>query len=117
MNAWWAWVVAVVLLAAGCAHSSAPAEHADDAFAAARRQAFELGPVLGAIRACEGEAWQVPFAEFMAAKRAYLDDRQTATIAVLVGAAESHPEPEMLDCSAAGQSQRIAAIGVLRKNW
>lgn len=117
MKVWLAGVIAIALLAAGCAHSSAPAKHADDDFAAAQRQAFELGPVLGAIRACEGEAWQAPFAAFMAAKRARLDDRQTATIAALVGAAQSHPEPEMLDCSAAGRSQRVAAIDVLRKEW
>jgi hypothetical protein len=117
VKTWRVGVVAIALLAAGCAHSSAPAKHTDYAFAAAQRQAFELGPVLGAIRACEGEAWQVPFAAFMAAKRARLDDRQTATIATLVGAAQSHPEPEMLECSAGGQSQRTAAIDVLRKDW
>ena len=117
MKVWLAGVIAVALLAAGCAHSSAPVKHADEAFAAAPRQAFELGPVLGAIRACEGEAWQAPFAEFMTAIRARLDDRRTATIAALVGAAQSHPEPEMLECSAAGQSQRTATIDVLRKDW
>jgi len=117
VRAWLAGVVAVAFLAAGCAHSSAPVKHIDDAFAAAQRQAFDLGRVLGAIRACEGEAWQAPFAEFMAAKRARLDNRQAATIAALVGTAQSHPEPEMLECSAAGQSQRTAAIDVLRKNW
>ena len=84
----------------------------------AQEQAFALGRVLGGVRRCEGDAWQRPFHEFMAAKRKRgLDDTQAAVIAALVGGAESEAIPEMLECSAEGLSRRSAAIQAMRADW
>ncbi len=91
---------------------------AEDPYAVAQEQAFALGRVLGGVRRCEGDAWQRPFHEFMAAKRKRgLDDTQTAVIAALVGGAESEAIPEMLECSAEGLSRRSAAIQAMRADW
>jgi hypothetical protein len=91
---------------------------AEDPYAVAQEQALALGRVLGGMRRCEGDAWQAPFHEFMAAKRRRgLADAQTAVIAALVGAAESQAEPEMLECSAEGLSRRSVAIQAMRAEW
>jgi hypothetical protein len=112
-------LVPVTLVLAACAQEPAPKRaHAQDSYSQAQEQALALGRVLGAVRACEGDAWRPPFHEFMAAKREQgLDGPQTAVIAALVGAAESEAEPGMLECSAEGLSKRTAAIHTMRTEW
>ena len=97
-----------------CAQTSA----AEDAYSTATEQASALGEVLAGVRTCEGDAWEAPFHEFMAAKRKRgLTDEQTAMLAALVGGAESGAEPDMLECTAEGQTRRAAAIEQMRSTW
>jgi hypothetical protein len=112
-------LIALALGAAACAQEPASKPQAsNDPYAAAQDQAFALGRVLAGVRACEGDAWQAPFHEFMAAKRKQgLNGEQTATIATLVGAAEAGAGPELLECSAEGQAKRAAAIDQMRTEW
>jgi hypothetical protein len=112
-------IIALTLTFVACAQGSAPSRAlAEDPYPVAQEQAFALGRVLGGVRRCEGNAWQQPFQEFMAAKRKRgLDGAQTAVIAALVGGAESETPPEMLECSAQGLSRRAAAIQAMRADW
>jgi hypothetical protein len=112
-------LIVLALSLGACAQEPAPKpELAADSYAVAQEQALALGRVLGGVRRCDGDAWQPPFHEFMAAKRKRgLDGEQTAMIAALAGAGESQVEPEMLECSAEGQSRRAAAIQTMRAEW
>jgi hypothetical protein len=92
--------------------------YAEDAFSVARKQAKPLGQVLGGIQACEGDAWEAHFLEFMAAKRKRgLNGEQTAMIATLVGAAQSLADRDTLECSSDEQAKRAAAIDAMRAEW
>lgn len=89
-----------------------------DPFTVAQGQAVELGKVLAGIRLCEGVAWQLPFNEFMNAKRMQgLDDIQASMIAAMVGTGEAQAEPAMLECSAEGAARRAEALAELRPTW
>jgi hypothetical protein len=112
-------LIAVALTLGACASEPAPKpQPVADPYAVAKDQAFALGRVLGGVRACEGDAWEPPFHEFMAAKRKQgLNGEQTAMIAAFVGAAESQAEPEMLECSAEGRARRTTAIEDMRAEW
>ena len=110
--------VAVALLASACAPQSAlQGSTASDDFAVAQEQAVALGHVLGDVQACDGDAWQPPFHEFMAAKRKRgLDGSQTAMIATLVGTAQYRSDA-MIDCSEDSRAKRVAALEELRVQW
>jgi hypothetical protein len=112
-------LIAVALsLGTGAQEPSPKQARAEDPYLVAQDQAFALGRVLGGVRRCEGDAWEAPFHEFMAAKRKQgLDDAQRAVIAALVGAAESEAEADMLECSAEGLSRRSVAIQAMRAEW
>ncbi|HEV8390777.1 MAG TPA: hypothetical protein VGQ35_13090 [Dongiaceae bacterium] len=110
-------VIALVLTFVACAPTPGKAL-AEDPYKTAQEQALTLGRVLGGMRRCEGDAWEAPFQDFMAAKRKRgLDSTQTAVIAALVGSAESEAPPEMLECSAQGLSNRATAIQAMRADW
>ena len=111
-------IVAVALLTSACASPSAQPSTGGDAFALAQDQALALGTNLGDVQVCDGDAWQPPFHEFMAAKRKRgLDGRQTATIATLVGTAQYRSDPGSVDCSENGRAKRIAALEQQRLEW
>ena len=100
-------IVAVALLASACAPQSASQKSTGgDDFAVAQEQAVALGHVLGDVQACDGDAWQPPFHEFMAAKRTRgLDGSQTAMIATLVGTAQYRSDlPRSIAPRPAGRS-------------
>ncbi|MBL9034951.1 MAG: hypothetical protein JNN33_09310 [Rhodospirillaceae bacterium] len=89
-----------------------------DPFMVAQSQAVELGKVLAGIRLCEGVAWQLPFNEFMNAKRMQgLDDIQASMIAAMVGTGEAQAEPAMLACTVEAAAQRQETIGEMRPTW
>ena len=107
-------IVAAALLASACASQ----QSTGDAFAQAQEQALALGSVLGEVEVCDGDAWQPPFHEFMAAKRERgLDGQQTAMIATLVGTAQYRSDPASIDCSADGRAKRVAALEQQRVQW
>ena len=112
-------IIAATLSLAACAQAPAPEKPpAEDSYSVAKEQALALGRVLGEVRACEGDSWKVPFHEFIEAKRRQgLDGAQIATISVLVGMAGAPAEPKMLECSAEGRSNRMAAIDGMRAQW
>ncbi len=111
--------MAVALLASACAPQSASQKSTGgDDFAVAQEQAVALGHVLGDVQACDADAWQPPFHEFMAAKRKRgLDGSQTAMIATLVGTAQYRPDPATIDCSEDGRAKRVAALEQQRVQW
>lgn len=115
-------LLALLLIAAGCSQDKqrpAPAAPSPDAYALAEEQAFELGPVLAGVRACDGMAvHDKVFMEFMAAKRRQnLNGEQTAMIAGLVGAASALADAQMLECSAAATERRATLIDGMREHW
>ena len=112
-------LIALALASAACAQAPAPkAAPAGHSYSVAKEQALALGRVLGEVRACEGDSWKAPFHEFIEAKRRQgLNGAQIATIAVLVGTAGAPAEPKMLECSAEGRSNRMAAIDGMRAAW
>jgi hypothetical protein len=111
-------IVAVALLISACAPQSAQPPRGSDAFALARNQALALGNILGEVQVCDGDAWQPPFHDFMAAKRERgLDGKQAATIATLVGAAQGRSDPGLADCSEDGRAKRVAALEQQRRAW
>ena len=112
-------IVTMVLLLSACAEQPAAgkAPAAND-FGAAQDQALALGGVLGDIEVCDGDAWQPPFHEFMAAKRKQgFAGEQTAMIATLVGVAQARADPAAVDCSAEADAGRAAALDALRAEW
>ena len=110
-------ILAVALLASACAPTSQKSTAGDD-FAIAQEQAVALGRVLGDVQACDADAWQPPFHEFMAAKRTRgLDGSQTAMIATLVGTAQYRSDPATIDCSEDGRAKRVAALEEQRVQW
>ena len=112
-------IAAMALLVSACAQQPAPekAPAAND-FGAAQDQALALGGVLGDVEVCDGDAWQPPFHEFMAAKRKQgLNGEQTAMIAALVGASQARADPAAVDCSAEASASRASALEALRAEW
>ena len=112
-------LIALALASAACAQAPAPkTAAAEHSYSVAKEQALALGRVLGEVRACDGDSWKAPFHEFIEAKRRQgLNGAQIATVAVLVGTAGAPAEPKMLECSAEGRSNRMAAIDGMRAAW
>ena len=95
MTSWRNGTVTMVVLVSACAQQPAPAKApAANDFGSAQDQALALGSVLGGVEICDGDAWQPPFHEFMAAKRKQgFNGEQTAMIATLVGASQARADP------------------------
>jgi hypothetical protein len=92
---------------------------ADDAFEAAKGQAYELGTALAVVRLCDGVAKRdALFREFMAAKRKRgLTGEQTAQVAALAGAGEGVTDPQPTVCSQENTTKLRAFIERVRQTW
>jgi hypothetical protein len=92
---------------------------ADDAFEAAKDQAYELGTILAAVRLCDGASKRdALFHQFMVAKRkrGFTGDR-TAQIAAMAGAGEGVTDPRPSVCSEESSAERRAFIERVWQTW